>query len=566
MASNSTWRAQAEAKRQSILDAIPEKWRLATPVPSATEVRDVTGSYIQQFLSKREIEITESDAVDIAAQTTTGRWSAVEVTEAFCHRAALAHQLVSCLHEVFFDAAIEDAKKLDAYFAEHKKAVGPLHGLPVSLKDQFHIKGIDTTMGYVGWIGTFQGEKEDPRFGTKESELVRELRNLGAVLYCKTSVPTTLMAGETVNNIIGYTWNPKNRLLSSGGSSGGEGALMALRGSPAGFGTDIGGSIRIPAGFNHLYGLRPSSGRMPYEGAANSMDGQSTVLSVIGPLAPTARSLTLLFKAVLSQQPWYHDPLVLELPWRDAIVEETRSLIEQAKAGNSTLAFAIMHWNGVDRVHPPIARGLKLVEQALQKMGHRVIPWNPPSHTTADQLLFKTFFMDGGVDIKHHFGLSGEPKASQVLIVEDGIELSVSQLAELNVAKREYQKQYLDYWNSTAELTGTGRPVDGIFCPIAPHAAIIPNQFGAVGYTGFVNVLDYPSVSIPVTFADKTIDVRPTNPSAALEEHIEWNYDADTYDGAPVGVQFVGRRLQEEKILTLTEYLGEEISRAVGAK
>lgn len=91
---NGTWRAQGEAKRQAILDAIPEKWRLKDSIPSATEQRDVTGSYIQQFLSNREIEITETDAVDIAAQTSSGHWSALEVTEAFCHRAALAHQLV----------------------------------------------------------------------------------------------------------------------------------------------------------------------------------------------------------------------------------------------------------------------------------------------------------------------------------------------------------------------------------------------------------------------------------------------------------------------------------------
>ena len=84
-------------------------------------------------------------------------------------------------------------------------------------------------MGYVGWIDTFEGKRNDPRARVFESELVRELRNLGAVLFCKTSVPTTLMAGETANNIIGYTWNPKNRYLSCGGSSGGEGALLALR-------------------------------------------------------------------------------------------------------------------------------------------------------------------------------------------------------------------------------------------------------------------------------------------------------------------------------------------------
>lgn len=92
---DSTWRAQGQAKFQSTLNAIPDKWRLNAPTPPPTELRDVTGTYIQQFLSKREIEITETDAVDIVSQTTSGRWSAVEVTEAFCHRAALAHQLVS---------------------------------------------------------------------------------------------------------------------------------------------------------------------------------------------------------------------------------------------------------------------------------------------------------------------------------------------------------------------------------------------------------------------------------------------------------------------------------------
>jgi amidase len=210
---------------------------------------------------------------------------------------------VSCLHETFFDAALSDAKALDAYFAEHKKVKGPLHGVPVSLKDQFHVKNVETSMGYVGWIGTFEGKEDDPRQGKYESEMVRELRNLGAVLYCKTSVPHTLMAGETVNNIIKYTYNPKNRNLSCGGSSGGEGALIGLRGSPLGFGTDIGGSIRIPSAFNGLYGIRPSAGRLPYEGMANSMDGQNTVLSVVGPLATTAGSVKLAVQALLSQEP-----------------------------------------------------------------------------------------------------------------------------------------------------------------------------------------------------------------------------------------------------------------------
>ncbi|KAK5181868.1 hypothetical protein LTR16_010317, partial [Cryomyces antarcticus] len=172
-------------------------------------------------------------------------------------------------------------------------------------------------MGYVGWIGTFQGKKNTGKERVYESEMVKELRASGAVLYVKTSVPHTLMCGETVNNIIGYTWNPKNRNLSSGGSSGGEGALIGLKGSPVGLGTDIGGSIRIPAAFNGLYGIRPSVGRLPYEGMANSMDGQNSILSVVGPIAPTVGSLRLVVKSLLAQEPWLHDPICAELPWRD---------------------------------------------------------------------------------------------------------------------------------------------------------------------------------------------------------------------------------------------------------
>lgn len=278
------------------------------------------------------------------------------------------------MHEIFFDYAIEQAKALDAYFAQHGRPVGRLHGLPVSLKDQFHIKGVDTTMGYVGWMDTFRGNKDDPRKGVFESELVRELRELGAVLHCKTSVPTSLMIGETINNLTGYTWNPANRLVSSGGSSGGEGALIALRGSPAGFGTDIGGSVRIPAAFNGLFGIRPTSGRIPYEGTANSMDGQNSVLSVIGPLATSARSMKMLFQSILSTCPWLHDPLNVELPWRHELEDEVLSLVKNSSAtsGQGQLAFGIMHDDGIVRPQPPVARGLRIVEETLIKLGHKV--------------------------------------------------------------------------------------------------------------------------------------------------------------------------------------------------
>jgi amidase len=100
---STSWQLKGEVKRQSILNAIPEKWRLESSVPPATEQRDVTGDYIRQYLTEREIEITETDAVGIIEQTSTGHWSVVEVTEAFCHRAALAHQLVSLYNSQYIN-------------------------------------------------------------------------------------------------------------------------------------------------------------------------------------------------------------------------------------------------------------------------------------------------------------------------------------------------------------------------------------------------------------------------------------------------------------------------------
>lgn len=98
MATKDSWQTIAKAKRESIFNSIPEKWQLKQPIPSAKEQRDVTGSFIQQFLDKREIEITETDAVGIVEKTSSGQWKAVDVAEAFCHRASLAHQLVWLVH------------------------------------------------------------------------------------------------------------------------------------------------------------------------------------------------------------------------------------------------------------------------------------------------------------------------------------------------------------------------------------------------------------------------------------------------------------------------------------
>ena len=412
--------------------------------------------------------------------------------------------------EIFFDAALERAQNLDDYYAKHQKPVGPLHGVPISLKDQFHVQGVETSMGYTGWIGTFQGKKDTGLEKRFESEMVKALSASGAVFYCKTSVPHSLMSGETVNNIMGYCWNPKNRHLTAGGSSGGEGALIGLRGSPLGFGTDIGGSIRIPAASNGLFGLRPSHGRLPYQGMANSMDGQNTILSVVGPLATSAASLKLATQSILSQQPWLHDPLVLELPWRDEQEAQLRQFLHpNSQNPKEKLSFGVLRSDDAVLPHPPVLRAVDTLTSTLESLGHSVVPWEPPSHAILREIGITTWLYDGGADIHNALALSGEPPVPQI----SGLygtsprdEKTATDIAATNVAKREMQKTYMEYWNGSAERTGTGRPVDAIICPVGPAAAVREGKQVYIGYTLWVNVLDYTSVVVPVTQCDKKVD------------------------------------------------------------
>jgi len=224
-----SWKERGETKRKQLSDLIPNDWKIDEPPPEKLPcVLDVP----EKYLSEKEKLITqEFTAVSLLNQIAQGRFSALQVARAFSHRASIAHQLVNCLSDIMFEDAFRDARSLDKYLATHGKPIGPLHGLPISLKDQFRVRSTSATIGYVARLELIDEE---------ESFLVSKLRELGAVIYVKTNVPTSLMAIETNNNIVGLTMNPHNRLLSAGGSSGGEAALLALRGSLIGLGSDVG--------------------------------------------------------------------------------------------------------------------------------------------------------------------------------------------------------------------------------------------------------------------------------------------------------------------------------------
>ncbi|KAK3307120.1 amidase signature domain-containing protein [Chaetomium strumarium] len=552
------WEVRAAAKRASTLSKIPEAWRLSpADLDRAKSQRDLTGPFIQQFLQPDEISIVSKDSVEIVNEIKEGNLSAVQVTTAFCKTAAVAHQINNYLHEIFFDQALERAKELDALYAEKGETIGPLHGLPISVKDQFHVKGVDTTMGYVGWIGSNLGIKDPSQIHQVESQITAELLSLGAVLFCKTSLPQTLLMGETKNNIIGQTMNPHNQNLSCGGSSGGEGALQALRGSTLGLGTDIAGSVRIPATFCGIFALKPTAERLSYRDAANTNPGQNTYRSTVGFLSTSPGGLELALRSILSTRPWERDPAVVPIPFRQEVVDKYRSRADgdgKATQSELPLKLGVLWTDGVLGPHPPILRGLRELVDALRQAGHKIVDWNPPSHATGRRIHISMLTADGAQDIHSHLDLSGEP------LIPDLQEqyplkppMSLLEYQNLTIEGLEYEAAYSDYWNSTA--AEDGQIVDAVIMPAAPHAAVIPGKYHSPAYTEVINVLNYSAVAIPVTKADKSIDVVDKS-YVPLSDHdkLNWDdYDPEIYHGAPVGLQLVARKFEEEKILAIAD-------------
>lgn len=141
----------------------------------------------------------------------------------------------------------------------------------------------------------------------KDCALVRLLRDAGAVPYVKTNIPITLMSGEAWNDLFGRTTNPHKSTHTSGGSSGGEAALLAFGGSRIGVGTDVAGSVRLPAHWSGVYSIKASVGRFPRTGNTTGIPGQEGVPPVYSPMARTLGDLVTFWRAVIGMKPWEYD-------------------------------------------------------------------------------------------------------------------------------------------------------------------------------------------------------------------------------------------------------------------
>ncbi|KAH8663558.1 amidase signature domain-containing protein [Tricladium varicosporioides] len=386
-------------------------------------------------------------------------------------------QLTNCLTEIFFVQALEHAKKLDIIFAKNGKPTGALFGLPISLKDQFEINDTECNMGIASWIG--QVSKEN-------SVLVDILQDAGAI-----------------------SSNPFNRKLTPGGSSSGEGATVAMRGSVIGVGTDLGGSVRIPAAYNRLYGLRPTLHRLPYAGARNTLLGLESIASALGPLSRSLSGIKLFVQAILEAKPWFFDPKTPEIPWRQDMADLKH--LKDSNGSDRKPMFGVMRWDEYVMPWPPIRRAINMVVDSLKKAGHEVIDFPPPFSTAkAEAIVTRVYSSDGGEDLRRTFATSGEPHHPMMSW-------------QLNLEKYEVATAWLRAWNATAKRTSTGQPVDGI---ILPPSANVAHKHG-----------EWPRR-----------DFRPAN---TKDGEMQAMYSPEVYAGTPMTVQLVCRRFREEECIGL---------------
>ncbi|KLJ09097.1 hypothetical protein EMPG_15479 [Blastomyces silverae] len=494
----------------------------------------------KQLLTAREYELTQNyDAIALLRMLRAKEVTSEELTRAFLRRAAIAQHAVNCVTELMWDEAIERAKYLDSL----PNTIGPLHGLPISIKEHHGMKGKKCNASSVSWI-------DHP---SEEGFLNDTLYHAGCVFYVRTTGPQLLMHLECTSNIYGRTVNPHNRNLTSGGSSGGEGALVAMRGSVLGVGGDIGGSVRCPASNNGVYGFKPTCTRISAKGKKNGMVGADAILATYGPLCTSREAINLFMKVALAGEPWRMDPSLTPIPWTPVTLTKP-------------LKIAIEWDDGVVKPHPPILRALREVANACRNAGMQVVDWVPLNHSKAWDIISALYFTDGGEDALSSINASGEPilPLTKFIIHEQPTVKphTIAEFWKLSLERDSYREAYAKHWSATA-TSPTGE-VDLILSPVGPGCAPPHESARYWGYTAQWNLLDYPGAVFPVTTVDPAVDTRDETYQPRNDKD-RYNYDLYTgperYEGAPVSLQIVGRKFCDEKVFAGLEAIEKAMGR-----
>ena len=327
-----------------------------------------------------------------------GDVTCTEVVALYCLRSMAIGAITNAVTEEFATEALEQAALVDARIAARKRGEdastpGIMEGIPISVKDAFDQRGADSSCGFA--VRCFKPQPED-------GLIVSLLRDAGAIPYTRTNVPQALMVPESMNVIWGATANPWNLERTPGGSSGGEGALLAARGSVLGVGSDIGGSLRIPAHFCGLYTLKPTPARMTLQGMAipclHSESGQIAVRPVAGPMAHSVDDLLMMLRAWFVDRMWKEDAFIPRMPLDEAVIS--------GATGPKKLKIGYYETDGWFDPAPACSRAVRQAVAALQELGHECVRWTPPAVPLAVRSYYGIMSADSAQGVIS--GLEGE--------------------------------------------------------------------------------------------------------------------------------------------------------------
>jgi amidase len=431
-----------------------------------------------------------------------GNLSVTELAEAHIQQIERLNPELNAFADFDAERARAQARHLDTV----REPRGALHGLPMTIKSSI------ATAGCRCEIGSLLHKGEVP---VEDAVVVARLRAAGALILGTTNCPEFLMAYETANLLHGRTCNPWDLDRSPGGSSGGESAAIAAGMSAAGFGSDSGGSVRVPAHFTGICSLKPTPGRIPGRGHLPPCVGPFSILGAIGPMARTIGDVALLFQVLSGQDPL--DPVSPPVGLRDPSPDELRA---------RTIGF--FEDDDLVPATPETRAAVNDSARALREAGFRAEPFRPSTLERLRKLWWKFFVQCGAMFYEPEIrGKRGKlsPIFNEFLgIAEAAGPLSATELlnawAELDLLRAKTLAEMSEY------------PV--LLCPVASIPAFRHNErawtidgksvgyLDAMRYTQWFNALACPAAVVPVGASP---------------------------EGLPIGVQIVARPFEDEVAL-----------------
>jgi amidase len=427
--------------------------------------------------------------------------SSVEVVEAHLRRIDAVNPTLNAVVHLDRDRAPAAARTADAELARGR-AVGPLHGVPVTIKDNVDVAGVPCTGGTLGRAGVL---------ATQDATVVTRLRAAGAIVLGKTNLPEMALAFVTDNLVYGRTNNPYDPARTPGGSSGGEAAIVAAGGSPLGVGNDMAGSVRLPAHFCGIAGLKPTTGRVPLTGYFVPIGGLLKPLWQHGPMARRVEDLVLGLKIMAG--PDGHDPGVSPAP-----------LGEPSAVDLTALRVAVGTDNGLAAPTEETVEAVRRAASALRDAGATVEDDRPAALADAPGLFHRLVDAEAGARLRAQIESLGttqmHPLMTGLLEYVERDAGTTRELVELLVewdAYRSAMQQFMGRY-------------DAILCPVDAAPAREHGSVRGSTYAYPYNLTGWPSVVVRAG----------TSP-----------------EGLPIGVQIVARPWREDVALALAARVEE---------